>query len=544
MGKSSLLPLFAAATALMSTASATLDPIVIKGSKFFYKTNGTQFFIKGVAYQSGIGSNGLEPAAGTKYVDPLGDEATCKRDVPRLQALGANTIRTYAIDPTLDHKPCMALLDAAGIYVISDLGEPSLSIDRSNPTWDVSLYQRYTSVIDALSPFTNTIGYFAGNEVPNNLTYTSSAAYVKAAVRDSKAYIKSKGYTQGVGYAADDDQTVRAQVASYFNCGDSSSTIDFWGYNIYEWCGDSSFQESGYADRVKEFSTYSVPSFFAEYGCNKPGGAAARKFSEVASLYGTDMTPVFSGGIVYEYFQEQNDFGLVSVVNSASVSPLSDYAAFSTALNAVKPSATQSASYTPTNSALSCPTVGANWAAASVLPPTPNTNVCACMVSSLSCTTKSSIDDLAVGQLFSTVCGLPGNPCKNVIGNATTGVYGAYSMCNATERLANAFDTYYQGLSATNKATGCDFGGNATLVSKPAVGASCSSAIASATAAAGAAASGGSSGSSSGGASSSASTSKSDAPNSIVGASLGLTKYFTVGFAMIAGFSGMGMILL
>jgi hypothetical protein len=438
----------------------------------------------------------------------------------------------------------MALLDAAGIYVISDLGEPSTSIDRSNPTWDVNLYKRYTSVIDTLAPFTNTIGFFAGNEVPNNLSYTASAAYVKAAVRDSKAYIKSKSYTQGVGYAADDDQTVRAQVASYLNCGDASSTIDFWGYNIYEWCGDSSFQESGYADRVKEFATYSVPSFFAEYGCNKPGGAASRKFSEVAALYGSDMTPVFSGGIVYEYFQETNDFGLVSVANPSSVSTLADYAAFSTALNAVKPSATQAASYSATNSALSCPTVGANWAAASVLPPTPDPNVCSCMVSTLSCTTKAGIADLAVGQLFSTVCGLPGNPCKNVIGNATTGVYGAFSMCNATERLANAFDAYYGSLSGSNKATGCDFGGNATIVSnKPAVAASCSSAIASATAAA---ASGGSSsgGSSGGGAAASSSTKKSDAPDSIVGASLGLTKYFTVGFALVAGFSGMGMILL
>lgn len=32
----------AAAGLLASLASADLDPIVIKGSKFFYKTNGTQ----------------------------------------------------------------------------------------------------------------------------------------------------------------------------------------------------------------------------------------------------------------------------------------------------------------------------------------------------------------------------------------------------------------------------------------------------------------------------------------------------------------------
>lgn len=36
---------------LAGSALADLDPIVIKGSKFFYKTNGTQFFIRGIGYQ-------------------------------------------------------------------------------------------------------------------------------------------------------------------------------------------------------------------------------------------------------------------------------------------------------------------------------------------------------------------------------------------------------------------------------------------------------------------------------------------------------------
>lgn len=205
----------------------------------------------------------------------------------------------------------MSLLDAAGIYVISDLSEPNQSINRETPAWDTTLFQRYTNVVDELQKYTNVIGFFAGNEVTSNTSFTEASAFVKAAVRDTKAYIKSKGYhSMGVGYAADDDASVRANVANYFNCAQPSDTIDFWGYNIYEWCGDSNYVSSGYIDRVAEFANYTVPVFFAEYGCNtQGGGAAGRKFTEVAALYGSNMTQVFSGGIVYEYFEEQNDYG-------------------------------------------------------------------------------------------------------------------------------------------------------------------------------------------------------------------------------------------
>lgn len=41
----------AAASLFATTALAQLDPIVIKGQHMFYKTNGSQFFIQGVAYQ-------------------------------------------------------------------------------------------------------------------------------------------------------------------------------------------------------------------------------------------------------------------------------------------------------------------------------------------------------------------------------------------------------------------------------------------------------------------------------------------------------------
>lgn len=310
--RSSLLSAAAVALSFAGTAIADLDPIVIKGSHFFYKSNGTEFFIRGVAYQQQFSGSGPSTSGGSsqeqlQYTDPLSDATQCARDIPELVGLRTNTIRTYAIDPTKNHDECMKALADAGIYVVTDLSEPATSINRNDPQWNIKLYNRYTSVIDVMSKYSNTLGFFAGNEVSNAVNNTAASAYVKAAVRDMKSYIQSKKYrTMGVGYAANDDAAIRVPLEQYFNCGPAESSIDFFGYNIYSWCGDSSYTKSGYDVRTKEFSTYNIPAFFAEYGCNDP---APRKFTEVGTLFGSQMTPVWSGGIVYMYFQEANNYG-------------------------------------------------------------------------------------------------------------------------------------------------------------------------------------------------------------------------------------------
>lgn len=250
-------------------------------------------------------SNGT---AGSNVNDPLADSNGCSRDIPNLVKLGTNTVRVYDIDINGNHDSCMNALANAGIYVVADLGSPNSSINRDSPSWDATLYARYSKVVDLMSKYSNTLGFFAGNEVTNNATNADAIPFVKAAVRDMKSYIKQKGYrTMGVGYAADDDATIRDSVRAYMNCGDASDSIDFFGYNIYSWCGtDSSFQTSGYADRTKEFSNYSVPAFFAEYGCNQP---APRHFEDTPVIYSSQMDNVWSGAIVYEYFEAANDYG-------------------------------------------------------------------------------------------------------------------------------------------------------------------------------------------------------------------------------------------
>lgn len=237
----------------------------------------------------------------------MADATACKRDIPIMQELRTNVIRTYYINATADHSECMELLQEAGIYVISDLSSTSVAIDRNDPEWNVALYDHYTAVIDELSQYNNTIGFFAGNEIANSVATTDGMAYAKAAVRDMKKYIKEMGYrAMGVGYATADVSAIRTDLANYLDCEAKDEIIDFYGYNIYSWCGDSTYAESGYKARTEEFANYTVPIFFSEYGCNT---ASVRTFTEVAALYGDNMTPVWSGGIVYMYFQESNDYG-------------------------------------------------------------------------------------------------------------------------------------------------------------------------------------------------------------------------------------------
>jgi len=435
--------------------------------------------MRGVAYQQEYSTNSSSASSeeGGHYKDPLADVAGCTRDIPILEELRTNTIRVYAIDPTADHKECMSMLADAGIYVVADLSQPDASIIRNDPQWDDELYARYAEVIDEMAQYNNTLGFFAGNEVSNQPNNTDASAFVKAAVRDMKAYIKTKEYREiGVGYATNDDGDIRDNMAAFFDCGDRSEAIDFWGYNIYSWCGDSSFTKSGNDVQTKNFENYDVPVFFAEYGCNQ---VTPRKFTDVEALYGDDMTGVWSGGIVYMYFQEANNYGLVSVTGD-TVSKREDFSYYSSQIATVSPSGVNMASYSASKTAAACPTEEADWnAKSSPLPPTPNKQLCQCMYNSITCAPSSDISDEEIGDLFGTVCGLgDGSQCDGIAANATTGDYGAYSMCNSTEKLGWIMDAYYQAQDSTNQASACDFDGNAATKSVVSPAGVCSSLMA------------------------------------------------------------------
>ena len=95
----------------------------------------------------------------------------------------------------------------------------------------------------------------------------------------------------------------------------------------------------------------------SEYGCNKN----TRKFEEVKSLYSTDMSGVYSGGLVYQYTEESDNpkYGLVEL-NGNSVNTLDDYTAFKSALAGTK-NPTGDGGYKSSGAASTCPTKSSTW---------------------------------------------------------------------------------------------------------------------------------------------------------------------------------------
>ncbi|KAF7319200.1 1,3-beta-glucanosyltransferase [Mycena chlorophos] len=484
--------LFSAALLTALPAVSALSKITRSG-RFLYDDNGERFFIKGIAYQqqgqvtvTGAANPLGEP---TTFVDNLADGAGCSRDLPNLQKLGANAIRAYSVDSTLDHDSCMNALSGAGIYVILDLTLPlNGSIDTTQPTWSTSLLNEYINTIDVFSKYDNVLAYNVGNEVLT-ASATSAAPFIKAAARDIKAYLTKIGSSALVGYAdIDGPSAFRDAVAEYLACdpsnkNDGSTSIDLFGLNNYEWCGDA--PTSTYNSINTEFENYNIVAYFSEYGsetCN-PG---VRPWTEVATLFAEPMAGVWSGGLAFSYFNataNNEQFGMVTLSSDNSTATtnqdfanlVAQYASLTALPNNPTQAAAPSATYT------ACPSEGTAFEASTTLPPTPNTDACECLSSALACqfVAKGDFTDV-IGTLTGQVCSFlaqNGGSCADISANGTSGVYGTVSSCDPVTRLSYEFTQYYE---ATGRlSTSCDFAGNATLSTSSSVASSVSDAVSS-----------------------------------------------------------------
>jgi hypothetical protein len=107
--------------------------------------------------------------------------------------------------------------------------------------------------------------------------------------------------------------------------------------------------------KIGSFS-HSFPFSLSEYGCtdNRP-----REFEELSALMSSQMSAVYSGGLMYEYSTEANKFGIVEISGN-NVEESDEYALFKSAL-AEYPAPTGDGGAATTTHSVACPSSDSVW---------------------------------------------------------------------------------------------------------------------------------------------------------------------------------------
>lgn len=100
------------------------------------------------------------------------------------------------------------------------------------------------------------------------------------------------------------------------------------------------------------------PDSLSEYGCLTNG----RDFSEVAALMSDKMTPVYSGGLMYEYALEENGYGIAKIPSpkASKVEPQEGFDKFAKALKE-NPTPTGDGGFAVETHAVPCPAKDGEW---------------------------------------------------------------------------------------------------------------------------------------------------------------------------------------
>jgi hypothetical protein len=300
-----------------------LDPILIKGYKFFNSRTGENILIKGIDYYPRPNTGELD----FNSVDFFTEEYRhiWERDIPQFQALGVNAIRLYSVDPLQDHSAFMCALNNAGIYVMVELASgscPSCAIlsKKAPDCYPSELKIRGELVIKEFSKYTNTLAFSAGNEVNHFVPFGKSpewnAPCLKKFVKDMRVYVSKCDHIRHIPIGlimADSDREVNTL---YYNCQsdemDDMEHAEWYGINTYVYCNGSA-TELAHAEGFMDLSTafesynYSIPVLLTEYGCLSKsfptigGYQGQRNFNQAKWLGNPSIQNDFAGGMTFEY---------------------------------------------------------------------------------------------------------------------------------------------------------------------------------------------------------------------------------------------------
>ncbi|KAK8855094.1 Glucanosyltransferase-domain-containing protein [Apiospora arundinis] len=319
-------------------------PVSVRG-RYLWR-NEERFIIKGAVYQNNYIRATTAPqeqnvkglfTRSSPPSDPIADDQleVLSCSIPLLLELGINTLLIYSIDNTKSHDVAMDMLAKAGIYVIAGLSTPQKSVNRAAPfdSYTPDLLQHYFATVDRMAVYPNTLGVVAANEVLQHAGHTVGAPVIRALVRDVKRYMALHVAEAGASAAGEPYRVLPVGVISngmssifynefrYFTGGNPEEAVDFFSWNEWSWVGQSSMQVSGWNRLVESFENAHVPVFFAEYGTTS-GESTPRKFYETSAIYSPEMTRIFSGACVYEFFEGSNRYGLAVVRADGTIEKL------------------------------------------------------------------------------------------------------------------------------------------------------------------------------------------------------------------------------
>jgi hypothetical protein len=308
-----------------------LDPIILKGKRFFHSVTGEYVPIKGVAYYPRPNEGDLSI---THSVDFFTDEFKdlWEADIPNFRALGVNTLRIYAVDPSKNHDAFMCALQEVGIYImvelLADCEDCGIGPNEAPSCYPSSLKERGQWIINEFSKYSNTLVFSAGNEVTlyaTDLLMELNAPCQKKFLRDMRNYVHTCSAIPAsilprkvpIGMATWDYQ--REREALYFNCRTDPDDVlenpEWYGLNTYQHCDPNAISVQdlvGWIILLENFTSFAlpVPVLISEYGCRERFETiglfeAQRNWLQVDALYSPAYLEQFAGGVAYEYSAEK-----------------------------------------------------------------------------------------------------------------------------------------------------------------------------------------------------------------------------------------------
>ncbi|TMW59282.1 hypothetical protein Poli38472_004351 [Pythium oligandrum] len=305
-----------------------LNPIVVKGNKFFDSVTGLEFRMKGMAYYPRPNDGEFANVANYDWASD-DHENVWKADLAVMQDLGVNTIRLYSVDPTRSHDKFMCACAEAGIYVLIGMAAPcencAIPDEKPPKCYPDELFSRMQMVYNAFAVYDNTLGFSVGNE--NNLLRkyveggTQTMPCVKALLRDTRNYAAScSGSVREVPIGLDlADILPREQWMEYFDCAaddNEFSRAEWIGFNPYVECDPLKHteysQSTGLQTLMKAYEEvgFSRPLMFGEFGCNL-GENTVDGYENQRTFYDArwmneekEMTDQIVGGNVFEFVTE------------------------------------------------------------------------------------------------------------------------------------------------------------------------------------------------------------------------------------------------